>query len=253
MATDPERSRFDGLDALVVGGAGSIGIELAQLLTARGARVTCADVVPAEVGQRLVGSAIAYFECDATNEASVAGLFTELRLGQRLPSCAANVLGIVGADEEITSYDHATWNRVIAINLTSVMLLLKEQIPAMIGRGGSIVNFASVAGYNGERRRAAYVAAKAGVIGLTKTAALENAPNNVRVNAVVPGPVGNDLFYANAGGKGSSRHREVESTIPMGRLAETSEIAMAAAWLLSREASFVTGHALVVDGGFSAQ
>ncbi len=254
MATATDRLPLEGKHALVVGGAGSIGLDLIRVLQHEGAQVTCADIIEPAQGKDIVGDNVRYLQCDATDQGSVRTLFRALTEEGAAPTCAAHVLGIVGSGDELTDLDTETWTKVIAVNLTAVMLLLRQELPLMRAEGGgAIVNFASIAGYNGERRRAAYVAAKAGVIGLTKTAALENAAAGVRVNAVVPGPVGNNLFYENVGGRGSPTHRAVEAAIPMGRVAEVREIANAAAWLLSDNASFVTGHTLVVDGGFSAQ
>jgi NAD(P)-dependent dehydrogenase (short-subunit alcohol dehydrogenase family) len=153
----------------------------------------------------------------------------------------------------LAEYPTEVWNQVLSVNLTGVFLCLKHEIAQMLKQGrGAIVNIASVAGLVGTPLVSAYTASKHGVVGLTKTAALECAQSGIRVNAVCPGathtPMGSRLLeqYPEIGGALLKAH-------PMGRMAESSEMAAAVVWLCSDSASFVTGQALAVDGGYVAQ
>ncbi len=141
------------------------------------------------------------------------------------------------------------WARVLGVNLTGVFLCLRHEIPAMAaGGGGAIVNTASIAGRIGLPKAGAYVAAKHGVIGLTRAAALDHAADGVRVNAVCPGYVETPLAA-----RGIERRREaILARVPLGRLGTVEEIADAVTWLCTEEARFVTGEALAVDGGHTS-
>ena len=153
----------------------------------------------------------------------------------------------------MADYSEDDWDRVIGINLKGVWLCMKYQIPQMLKQGGgAIVNTASVAGLVGIRGTCAYIAAKHGVAGLTKAAALEYAELGIRVNAVCPGyintPLTRPIFDQFEG-----MESDVISRHPMGRLGEPNEIAEAVVWLSSDAASFVTGQTMAVDGGYIAQ
>ena len=150
-------------------------------------------------------------------------------------------------------YPEATWDRVIGINLKGVWLSMKAEIQQMLGQGGgTIVNTASVAGLQGIPAGSAYVAAKHGVVGLTKTAALEYAKSGIRVNAVCPGAVETPMLKR-AFEKVPEMAEGINAAEPVGRMAQPSEIGEAVAWLCSEAASFVTGHPMAVDGGYVAQ
>ena len=147
---------------------------------------------------------------------------------------------------------HENWARVIAVNLTGVFLCMQYELRQMIVQGGgSIVNIASVAGLVGYPGLPAYVASKHGVVGLTKTAALEVATRGIRVNAVCPGAI-RTAMLDNAIRQGVMTEAHAASLQPVGRLGLPEEIGEAAAWLCSDKASFVTGHAMAADGGFVA-
>jgi NAD(P)-dependent dehydrogenase (short-subunit alcohol dehydrogenase family) len=150
-------------------------------------------------------------------------------------------------------YPAETWERVIAINLTGVWLCMKYEIPQMLKRGGgAIVNTASAAGLVGSPRGAAYVASKHAVVGLTKTAALEYAKAGVRVNAVCPGAIDTPMMGRITGHR-PQRAARMAAAEPVGRMGRPEEIAEAVVWLCSEAASFVTGQAMAVDGGMTAQ
>jgi NAD(P)-dependent dehydrogenase (short-subunit alcohol dehydrogenase family) len=167
--------------------------------------------------------------------------------------CAHNNAGIEGAAATTVNYNQESWDRVIAINLTGVWLCMKYEIPQMLKNGsGAIVNTASTAGLVGYKGGSAYVASKHGVVGLSKTAALEYAKAGIRVNAVCPGAIDTPMMGR------ITNHREdwaakMASSEPVGRMAQPSEIAETVVWLCSDAASFVTGHALAADGGLTAQ
>jgi NAD(P)-dependent dehydrogenase (short-subunit alcohol dehydrogenase family) len=167
--------------------------------------------------------------------------------------CAHNNAGISGGGRALTAdYPEDTWHRVIAINLTGVWLCMKYEIPQMLSQGsGAIVNTASVAGLIGARGLAAYVASKHGVVGLTKTAALEYAQQGIRVNCVCPGVIETPMTAR--GLSDPERRERIIASEPMGRVGIPEEVAEAVVWLCSDAASFVTGHTMTIDGGFVAQ
>jgi NAD(P)-dependent dehydrogenase (short-subunit alcohol dehydrogenase family) len=163
---------------------------------------------------------------------------------------AFNNVGGVAAGRSITDLDAAAWRAELDLNLTSVFHCVKHELPALRASagGGAIVNNASVLGVAGAGGMAAYAAAKHGVVGLTRAAALECARDGIRVNALVTHAVDTPLFHSLAGD-----HVDAAGLSPIGRLSRPDEVAAFAAFLLSDEAAFVTGAALAVDGGYSAQ
>jgi NAD(P)-dependent dehydrogenase (short-subunit alcohol dehydrogenase family) len=166
---------------------------------------------------------------------------------------AHNNAGIVGGGATVVDMPEETWNQGIAVMLTGVFLCLKYEIPRMLeGGGGAIVNTSSGAGIIGFPTMANYVAAKHGVIGLTKTAALEYATSGVRINAVCPGTARSKMVNEWIGGD-PVQEAEVAALHPIGRIAEAEEIANGVLWLCSDAASFMIGHAMVMDGGFTIQ
>jgi NAD(P)-dependent dehydrogenase (short-subunit alcohol dehydrogenase family) len=171
---------------------------------------------------------------------------------------AFNNAGIVGGDALPAHRPEQVWDRVIDINLKGVWLCMRYEIPQMLKQGkGAIVNMASIAGLVGFVDLEAYVASKHGVVGLTKAAALEYAKQNVRINAVCPGYIRTPLIERGLSRVPASERADHEQRLmdqhPIGRLGTPKEVAEAVVWLCSDAASFVTGHAMPVDGGYVAQ
>jgi NAD(P)-dependent dehydrogenase (short-subunit alcohol dehydrogenase family) len=157
-----------------------------------------------------------------------------------------------GSEQAITATADLTeeeWDRIVSINLRSVFLCMKYEILLMLKQGGgAIVNTSSGAGVKGFKGQAAYVAAKHGLVGLTRAAALDYASQNIRINAVCPGIIDTPMMDRFSGGTKEGRQRVI-SQEPIGRMGQPEEIANAVVWLCSEVASFAVGHALVVDGG----
>jgi NAD(P)-dependent dehydrogenase (short-subunit alcohol dehydrogenase family) len=251
-------SALDGKAALVTGGGSGLGRASAIALARAGATVTVADVneqggkeTAALVFEDAGGDAD-FVRADVTQPDDVAAMVekTVARWGHL--DCAVNNAGMTGTAAPTADYTLDDWNRTIALNLTSVFLCLKHEIPAMIERGGSIVNMASGAGLVGFAGLPAYVASKHGVVGLTKAAALEYAKQGVRINAICPGSTRTPMLEGFMGGD-EQVERMMTRAVPLGRLGRPEEIAEAVVWLCSDAASFVAGHALAVDGGSVVQ
>jgi NAD(P)-dependent dehydrogenase (short-subunit alcohol dehydrogenase family) len=164
---------------------------------------------------------------------------------------AFNNAGVGGELLPVEDLDEAMWDLTLGVNLKAVWLCMKYEIPRMKG-GGSIVNTASVAGLVGFRFNAVYAASKHGVIGLTKSAALETARRKIRINALCPGFVDTPMVHSMDEARPGMVDRLLK-TVPMHRLGQTDEIAEAVVWLLSDKSSFMTGHAMVLDGGISIE
>lgn len=248
----------EGKVALVTGGGSGIGRKTAELLGREGARVLVCDLeekggleTVASLAQ--AGSEAEFLRVDVSAEDQVEAMVARCldRFGGL--DCAVNNAGIGGPTGGLEAIALDDWNRVLAVNLTGVFLCMKAQIPVMRSAGnGSIVNMASGAGLIATPGLAAYCASKHGVIGITRTAAIENAQAGVRINAICPGSIDTPMLRA-----GMAANPEVEamilSSMPIGRLGEAEEVAEAAVWLCSERASLVTGHAMGVDGGAVAR
>ena len=242
--------------ALVTGGASGIGRATALAMAREGAAVVVSDI-DSEGGNetanriRKIGSA-AFLYSDVTDTHSVDALINEtVDLFGRL-DCAVNNAGVSNSGGVRThETPEADYDFVMNVNLKGVWLCMRRQIRQMLAQGsGSIVNMASGGGLVGVHGLSAYTASKHGVVGLTKTAAIEYAADGIRVNCVCPGYVKTSM----------TRHRWVDperlermiAKEPIGRLGEPHEVAAAVVWLSSEAASFVTGHPMVVDGGYVA-
>ncbi len=246
---------LEGKATLVTGAASGIGRATALAFARAGARLVVADV-DANGGEataaaaRAEGADAAFVRCDVRSGADVEAVVTATvdRFGRL--DCAFNNAGIEGDLAPIGETSEEVAARVLDVNLMGVWRCLHAELPRMAAQGGgSIVNTASVAGLIGAGGLAPYVASKHGVLGLTKTAALEYATSGIRVNAVCPGVIQTPMLDRLE----AARPGVVEALLavkPMGRLGSPDEVAAAVVWLCSDAASFTTGHALTVDGGY---
>ena len=251
---------LEGKVALVTGGGSGIGRATAVIMAREGARVAVSDLskdgIEATVGLINAGGgqgiAIAG---DVTSETDVANMVARTVSAYGRLDCAYNNAGISSradspAGTRLHEVTKSAADRMLAVNLMGVFLCLKHEIAQMLkqGGGGAIVNTSSIAGLVGLPTSSHYVAAKHGVVGLTKTAAIEYAQDGIRVNCVNPGyiktPMTDDIM--------KSRYEEIMAKVPMHRLGSAEEIAEAVVWMCSDKASFMTGASHVVDGGFSA-
>jgi NAD(P)-dependent dehydrogenase (short-subunit alcohol dehydrogenase family) len=247
-----------GKIALITGGSSGIGRATAQIFAREGAKVIVADVIVdgGEETVRLIKSAggeALFVKTDVSQPADVEAMVKKAVETYGRLDCAFNNAGIEGALQTTSEYDAAVWDRVMSINLKGLWLCMKSEIQQMLKQGGgAIVNTASAAGLVAVPGLSAYVAAKHGVVGLTKTAALEYAKQGIRVNAVCPGGVDTPMVKR-VFGNNPQFAEAAAAAEPVGRLAQPAEIGEAVVWLCSDAASFVTGLPMAVDGGMVAQ
>jgi len=242
--------------ALVTGAASGIGRAVALALAKAGASVAVADMSPAgaQTESQILecGGEAAFFQVDVRDSAAVETMVNGIvaRFGRL--DIAVNCAGI---DPEVApepTWDEADMDNILSINVKGVLLCLKYQIAQMLKQGsGAIVNVASAAGLIGVANKPIYTASKHAVVGLTKSAALQYARQGVSINAVCPSAVDTPMLDANL--DDASLKPMVADNHPIGRLAAPEDIATAILWLCSKESGYVTGHALVVDGGYTIQ
>ncbi len=250
---------LEGKSALITGGGGGIGRATALAFAREGARLAVADfneqaardtvaLVNAAGGQAMTLTG------DVTDSAAVQAMVAAVVAAYGRVDCAFNNAGIAGFQVDASGKRTHEWaddsfDRMIAVNLKGVWLCMKHELPQMIAQGGGvIVNTGSIAGLVGLRTSSAYVAAKHGVLGLTKTAAIEYAGDNIRVNAVCPGYIETNMTVDAMRRRGT----EIMANTPAGRMGKPEEIAEMVVWLASDRASYVTGACYNVDGGYMA-
>ncbi len=250
---------LEGKVALITGAGSGIGRATSKIFAREGAKLVLADVVEDGGKQTLAmvadtGHDAIFIKTDVSNPADVDAAIAKAVETYGRIDCAFNNAGIEGRNGLTHECDIDNWNRVLAINLTGVWLCMKAEIAQMLkqGGGGAIVNTSSGAGLAGVRGMPAYVAAKHGVAGLTRAAAIEYGKHNIRVNAVCPGPIRTPMMDRLLGKRPDAEARFARGG-PLKRLGEPSEIGETVAWLCSDQASYVTGLPMPVDGGFMAQ
>jgi NAD(P)-dependent dehydrogenase (short-subunit alcohol dehydrogenase family) len=249
---------LDGKGVLITGAASGIGRATVLAAAREGARLVLADVSVAagEAVAAEAGDAARFVPCDVTSEAEVEALVTDAASALGGLDGAFNCAGILGVVALTPDVEFADWKRIIDVDLNGVFLCTKHELRVMVAQGsGAILNMASAAGLIGWAGASGYVAAKHGVVGLSKAAAVEFAAQGIRVNSICPSytetPMVADLFENILGGD-PAQVEAAKANHPIGRFAQPEEIAAACVWLLSDHASFVTGTAMSVDGGYTA-
>ena len=250
--------QLDGKIALITGGSSGIGRETAVLFAQHGAKLAIVDLNP-DGGQETVemvtgtGGQAFFVQADVSQAAQVENMVNRVVAEYGRLDIAFNNAGIDGIPVRTADSTEYEYDLIMAVNAKGVWLCLKYELQQMLLQGGgTIINTASVAGLIGAHSMSAYAASKHAVVGLTKSAALEYARKNIRINAVCPAVINTPMVQRGF----TSFPKFVETTKrinPMRRLGEPAEVAAAVLWLCSDDASFVNGTALTVDGGFTAQ
>jgi NAD(P)-dependent dehydrogenase (short-subunit alcohol dehydrogenase family) len=256
-AASPTATRFAGKVALVTGGSSGIGHEVCLQLARQGARVVVAarreiegEATAAQI--RAAGGEASFVTTDVTSAASVRAMVQHaIKTYGRLDIAFNNAGNTGSVMHAIVDADEADFDATVAVNLKGTWLCMKHEIPEMLrAGGGSIINCSSTAGIRGGARAAGYYSSKHGVIGLTKSVALEYATQGIRINAVCPGMTETQLILRNVAAA-PEKFAAIKQKIPMGRAGSVAEISGAVLWLASDESSYVTGTVLSVDGGFA--
>lgn len=248
---------FSGKVALVTGGSFGIGQATAVAFAQKGAKVVIADWIE-DIEQQTIrqirelGGEAIFVQCDVSDLHAVESLGKIILNSYNRLDFAFNNAGIEGSTANVHESTQENWQKTLNVNLTGVWNCMRFEITQMLKQGtGAIVNCASVAGLSGFAGLSAYVASKHGVVGLTRSAALEYARHDIRINAVCPGVIHTSMIDRITG-KDKEVEKQYTAMEPIGRMGTPAEVAEAVIWLCSGEASFVTGIAMPVDGGYSA-
>ena len=250
---------LEGKSALITGGGGGIGRATALAFAREGARLAIADLNEQAAQETVAqvnaaGGQAMTLTGDVTDSATVQAMIRAVVAAYGRVDCAFNNAGIAGFQVDAGGKRTHEWadesfDRMIGVNLKGVWLCMKHELPQMMAQGGgTIVNTGSIAGLIGLPTSSAYVAAKHGVLGLTKTAALEYAGDNIRVNAVCPGYIETNMTADTMRRRGA----EIMAKVPFNRMGKPEEIAEMVVWLSSDRASYVSGACYNVDGGYMA-
>lgn len=249
---------FTGKVALITGASSGIGRDTALEFARCGAKVVVSDI-HADLGLQTTqlitqkGGDSLFVQCDVSNPKQVESLLNQTIKKYGRLDIACNDAGVEGQQASTTDCPIDNWDRVINTNLKGLWLCMKYQIPEMLKMGGgSIVNISSIAGLIGFPSLPAYVASKHGVVGLTKTAALEFAQQNIRVNAICPGPIMTPMLKRLMD-KTPGFRESIVAGVPEKRIGEPMEVASTVLFLCSEQASYITGQSLAIDGGWVAQ
>lgn len=244
-------NRFQGKIIAVTGGASGLGEALVKRLTGEGARVGIVDC-DADNARRVAAAAGASVHiADVSDAQAVQAAMDDIVRGHGGLDGAANIAGVGGPRLPVADYPLEEWNRTIAVNLNGMFYAMRAELPHIIARGGgAIVNMASICGVVGQDGTAAYAASKHGVIGLTKSAALEYGAQNIRINAVAPTYVRTPL--TDSLGVTEEVWAVLDARHALGKCPGAEDVAALCAFLLSDEAAGITGSAHMVDAGFTA-
>jgi glucose 1-dehydrogenase len=247
---------FDGRSTIVTGGSGGMGRAIALAFAAAGSRVIVSDVMDAGGEEtvelvRAAGGEAQYVHADVSSGADVAALVQRAVGAYGGLDYAVNAAAIEFEVDYLADLSEDDWDRMLDVNLKSVFLCMKHEITAMLASGGgSIVNIASTNSYRPQAHQSAYTASKFGVLGLTKSAAVDYAPRGIRINAICPGSIDTPMLRGAMAKRGRDPQEVANRLSLIGRFGTPEEIAAAALWLCSGVAGFTIGHALAVDGGY---
>ncbi len=252
---------FEGRSAIVTGGAGGMGRAIALAFATAGSRVTVSDVAVA-AGEETValireaGGTAQFVRADVSQDGDVRAMVEAAVAAHGGLDFAVNAAAIEFEVDYLADLAESDWDRMIDVNLKSVFLCMKYEINAMLvtGReGAAIVNIASTNSYRPQPHQSAYTASKFGVLGVTKSAAVDYAPRGIRINAICPGAIDTPMLRGAMEKRGRDPQDVADRLSLLSRFGTVEEIAGAALWLCSGAASFTIGHALAVDGGYLAR
>lgn len=254
------RDRFTGTVALVTGAASGMGRAIACALASEGASVVCADVNDDGGAETVAlaaaaGGVASYVRTDVSDAAQVTAMVAAAVDTYGRLDAAVNAAAIENETVSILDADEDAWDRMLAVNLKGVFLCVREEARVMkrLGGGGAIVNFGSTNSFRPQPHQTAYTAAKHGVIGITRAAAIDLAAEGIRVNAICPGAIDTPMLRGAMERRGRDPKDVAKRLSLFGRFGTVDEIAQATLWLCSDESSFTTGHHLAVDGGYLAR